>query len=177
MRFPGFAGLVSADRRLAEAAHAALTEAARRPALYGPGRIPDTIDGRFEAAVLHAALALERLAQAPETGRAAQLLTDRFFRFLDSGLREAGVGDLSVPRKMKALAGAAYGRFGAYRAALKAGDGAGLAAALARNIWNEEAAGPFAGALAEGMLRAHGAFAAGPVEALGEPAAWTAGWS
>jgi cytochrome b pre-mRNA-processing protein 3 len=90
---------------------AACASRARDPAFYRDFGVPDTAEGRFELYCLHVALVLIRLkgggARAAET---AQELFDAFVRSLDDALREMGVGDLSVPKRMKKLAGAIYGR-------------------------------------------------------------------
>jgi cytochrome b pre-mRNA-processing protein 3 len=142
---------------------------ARDPSLFGAGGFPDTLDGRFEALVTFAALALVRLRATPEAAPLAQAFVDHLFRDVDSGLREAGVGDLSVSRRMHRLAGDFYGRLDAYAAAL--GNSQALEAALVRNV---------AGLSAE-QARAHAAqmiaLAARQanldVLALLEDAAWT----
>jgi cytochrome b pre-mRNA-processing protein 3 len=123
---------------------ARVTTAARDPALYRPGALPDTMDGRFEALTLMACVLLTRLKGEARAERVAQAFTDRLFRHVDAGLRESGVGDLSVPKKMKVLAASFYGRLGAYGPALTEENGAALSAAMARNIW--QADGPHAGA-------------------------------
>ena len=96
----------------------AVARESRRPEFYGPGRVPDTLQGRFELLTLHAALALVRLKASPEAQKLAQNFTDLLFRHIDAGLREAGVGDLTVPKRMRKLAGDFYGRLEAYAAAL-----------------------------------------------------------
>jgi cytochrome b pre-mRNA-processing protein 3 len=118
----------------AERLLAAVTAASRNPALFGEGRAPDTLDGRFETLTLFATLALARLRSAEGAEPLAQAFTDHFFRHVDSGLREAGVGDLAVPKRMRKLAGDFLGRAHAYQAAIEARDAAGLGAAFARNI-------------------------------------------
>jgi cytochrome b pre-mRNA-processing protein 3 len=147
----------------------AVSQAARAPELFGEDRTPDTLTGRFELMTAFAGVALLRLRASPESEQIAQVFTDRLFRHFDAGLREAGVGDLSVAKRMKALAGAFYGRLGAYDAVLD--EPQALAAALSRNIWNVDAAS-FAPVLAARLrlLAAH--FAAAPAQALENPAAW-----
>jgi cytochrome b pre-mRNA-processing protein 3 len=99
-------------------------------------------------------LVLRRLESLPEPGREiAQSLVDRLFQHLDAGLREMGVGDLRVPKRMKKLAEAFGGRSGAYRAALAQGNGA-FAAALARNIYGTDVADGRVVALADYAGRA-----------------------
>jgi cytochrome b pre-mRNA-processing protein 3 len=114
--------------------------ASREPGLYGAVGVPDTLEGRFEALSLHMVLALRALRELPspadEIGRD---LTDAFFRDLDASLREMGVGDTAVPKRMKKLGEAFYGRARVYDAALNAGDEDAVAAALGRNVMGGEA--------------------------------------
>ncbi|MBN8608187.1 MAG: ubiquinol-cytochrome C reductase [Caulobacterales bacterium] len=118
----------------------AVIRASRQPTLFGEGRTPDTLEGRFEVVALHAGLALVRLQAEPGAETLTQAFTDKLFRYLDAGLREDGVGDLVVPKRMRKLAGAFYGRLEAYTAALKAEDRAALAAAIRRNVLGVEGA-------------------------------------
>jgi cytochrome b pre-mRNA-processing protein 3 len=109
--------------------------ASRQPGLYTGLGVPDTLEGRFEALSLHMILALRALRGRPEpAGEVAKDLTDALFRDLDSSLREMGVGDTVVPKRMKKLASAFYGRAHAYDAALDSGSEAGLAEVLGRNV-------------------------------------------
>lgn len=117
-----------------------IAEAARAPALYAHLGVPDTPDGRLEALTLHAVLVLRRLRALPAPAAdAGQDLVDVFFRELERALREMGVGDLSVPKKMKALAKGFYGRAQSYDEALATEDSAPLALALARNVRGDAA--------------------------------------
>ena len=85
---------------------------------------------------LHMALALRRLARDGRAGRdVAQLLVDLMFADVDRNLRELGVGDLSVGRKVKDIAASFRGRAGALEAALAAGDREALATMLVRNLY------------------------------------------
>jgi len=140
--------------------------AARRPGLYGPGRVPDTLVGRFETMTLFAALALIRLRSDPAAGPLAQHFTDMLFRSFDSGLREASVGDTTVPKKMRALAASFYGRLKAYSDAVAASDAAALADAIGRNMAVPTA---FAAELASQTLEFASIQAGQPVAALLEP--------
>ena len=83
-------------------------------------------------------LLLRRLKQLPPPGpEVAQDLADALFRHFDLGLREMGVSDIAVPRRMRDLAEAFLGRARAYNAALDETGAAGqaaLAAALSRNV-------------------------------------------
>ncbi len=108
--------VVAAARRL----YAAAVAQARQPALYAGMGAPDTPEGRFELYTLHVVLLLHRLKgggpQAVETGQA---LFEAYLRGLDDALRELGVGDLSVGKKMRKLGEAFYGRAKAYDQALE----------------------------------------------------------
>jgi cytochrome b pre-mRNA-processing protein 3 len=93
--------------------------AARQEVFYARWAVPDTVDGRFDMIALHLFLVLERLkgeGQAVEDFR--QVLTDTFFQDMDRSLREMGVGDISVGKKVRKMAEAFYGRVQAYAAAL-----------------------------------------------------------
>jgi cytochrome b pre-mRNA-processing protein 3 len=68
----------------------------------------------------------------PATAALAQSLFDRMFMDFDNALRESGVGDLGVGRRVKQMATGFYGRIAAYDAGLEAG---GLEEALKRNAY------------------------------------------
>jgi cytochrome b pre-mRNA-processing protein 3 len=109
---------------------------ARAPAFYQIYGVPDTVNGRLEMIMLHAVLVLRRLEGGAAPGRAlGQGLFDHFCRDMDASMREMGVGDLAVPRKMRRIGEAFYGRQAAYREALAAPDESPLAAALQRNVF------------------------------------------
>jgi len=119
------------DRRCYEA----IVAAARHPAFYAIWGVSDTLDGRFDMITLHTYLVLDRLKGSEAPFR--QALVDEFFRDMDYSLREMGVGDLSVRKKVRKMAEVFYGRVAAYDTAL-AGEPDALAAALARNIFPED---------------------------------------
>lgn len=119
----------------AEALYREIVARARQPAFYRDLSVPDTAEGRFEMILLHLALLFNRLkTEDPETLRLAQAVLDAFFRDMDRSLREMGIGDLSVPKKMKKLGEAYHGRSLAYDRGLEAGDLPDLAAAIGRNV-------------------------------------------
>jgi cytochrome b pre-mRNA-processing protein 3 len=116
--------------------YGAAVAAAREPFLYEALGVPDTLDGRFDLVCLHAFLLVRRLQATPEPGPAlAQAVFDAMFSDMDVTLREMGVGDLSVGRRVRAMWEAFNGRAHAYRPALGAADDAALEAALVRNVW------------------------------------------
>lgn len=124
-----------ARERMIGTLHRRIVAAARQPGLYTVLGVPDTVEGRFECLCLHVILVLRRLNQLPAPAEdVAQDLVNAVFLQLDSSLRELGVGDFGVPKRMKKLGAAFYGRAGGYDAALAAGDHPALAAVLARNV-------------------------------------------
>lgn len=115
--------------------YVALVDQARSPVFYGEGKVPDTLDGRFDMICLHAFLVLHRLkSEGQEASGFSQSLFDTMFKDMDRGLREMGVGDLRVGVKVKEMAKALYGRIDAYENGLNAGNDV-LTAALRRNLY------------------------------------------
>ena len=113
------------NRELLDRLHTDMVAAVRAPALYTDYGVADTFEGRFELLAIHASLVLRRLNAAEPPGPAvAQDLVDAIFGHLDSDLREAGVGDITVPKRMKKLAEAFLGRSAAYDQALRQDSGA-----------------------------------------------------
>ncbi len=110
--------------------------AAREPYLYAVLGVPDTLNGRFDLVGLHAFLLIRRLASLPAPGAdLAQAVFDAMFSDMDVNLREMGVGDLSVGKRVRKMWEAFNGRSRAYDKAMEAADAAALEAALIRNVW------------------------------------------
>ncbi len=139
---------------------------ARQPVFYQTFAVPDTVDGRFDMIVLHAVLLFRRLrGEGDKVSRFAQNVFDLFFHDMGAALREQGVADVRVPKKIKVMGEAFYGRADSYMTAMEAGDTDGLAAALARNLFPEaEDVPPGAHALARYMQACAGLMDATPVE-------------
>ena len=115
---------------------------ARAPALYADLGVPDTAEGRLEMVMLHTVLVIERLRLEGEAAEElSRALTERFITDLDDCLREMGVGDLTVPKKVKKAAAALYDRTLACRAALADTDTGSLASLLATHVWQDGGAG------------------------------------
>lgn len=123
--------------------YGAAVAAARDPAAFAALAVPDTLDGRFDLVGLHVALLIRRLRADPDPRGAplAQAVFDAMFADMDVNLREMGVGDLGVGKRVKRMWEAFHGRATAYEAALAAGDAAALALALGRNVWRGRAPG------------------------------------
>jgi cytochrome b pre-mRNA-processing protein 3 len=157
----------SGNKRVIERLHGDIVAAVRQPALYADYGVDDTFEGRFEALALCATLLVRRLALLPSPApEVAQELTDRIFSELDAAMRELGVGDLAVPKRIKKFAAAFLGRRKAYDEALSAGSQDGLAAALARNVYGleSEQGAQKAARLARYALAAEAALALEPLE-------------
>ncbi|GLK71632.1 ubiquinol-cytochrome C chaperone [Ancylobacter dichloromethanicus] len=148
--------------------YGAIVAHSRQPVFYTDYGVPDTIAGRFEMILVHAFLLFHRLKHESEARRAlGQRVFDAFCTDMDANLREMGVGDLTVPKKMKKVAEAFYGRVGAYEAPLEAGDLDALGEAVLRNVYgSNEAHGLQARALADYMIGAAAALRAIPFAAL-----------
>ena len=94
------------------------------------------------------------------------MLIDEFFLDVDHSLRELGISDVGVPKRMKKLAGMFYGRLEAYSKAMDAGDAAALSVALQRNIYPEAAEPADMSGLAQWMVAAEVHLSAIPEEAI-----------
>jgi cytochrome b pre-mRNA-processing protein 3 len=160
--------------------YATVAAQARQPAFYTDLGVADRIDARFEIYTLHALLLILRLrdedaGQEDEgTGQgvdAAQSLFDSYVSALDNVLRELGVGDVSMAKKMRTLGEALYGRMTAYETPLRTGDAATLSAGLARNVFESEDAERGA-ALARYALAARDGLALQPFAAVLKHPSW-----
>ncbi|MGV3552460.1 ubiquinol-cytochrome C chaperone family protein [Rhizobium sp.] len=145
-----------------------LTRAARDPAFFEHMNVPDTVMGRFEMLSTVLILYFRRTATAgAEVKAIAQAIVEAFFEDLDHSMRELGIGDNGVPKRMKKLAGMFYGRLDSYARALDAGDMDALEAALRRNIHPENADATLSmRQLADYMVSAERALKAVPESAL-----------
>lgn len=159
-----FAKLLGRSRAEDEATmdlYHAIVAQARQPVLYQRFGVPDTVDGRFEMIVFHSVLFFHRLQREDKAGQAlAQGVFDVFVADMDRSLREMGVGDLGVPKRMKKVGTSFYGRVDAYGGPLAKSDRAGLAEALQRNLFPEEPAEP----LKTDCLAAYGLAAAAELD-------------
>ena len=117
-----------------EAIYGMIVTQAREPSFYRDLGVPDTVNGRFDLLVLHLWMVLRRFKS---DANLSQALFDHFCDDMDANLREMGVGDLTVPKRMQAFGEAFYGRATAYDLALVSGSEA-LAQALCKNILNGE---------------------------------------
>ncbi len=119
--------------------YAEIVSQARKPNFYRELGVADKLDGRFDLIVLHLFLVAKQLSAQGEKGKETeQNLLGLFFADMDRSLRELGVGDLSVGKKIRNMAEAYFGRAKAYEEALSKTDGS-LAEAIRRNVYAGEA--------------------------------------
>ena len=123
-------------RRIYDPLYRAVVGAARDPGWYRDGRVPDTVDGRFDMVAAIAALVLLRLEAEGDAGREpSALLTELFIEDMDSSLRQIGIGEHVVGKHVGRMMGALGGRLTALRAA-RAGE-LSFAAAATRNVFRD----------------------------------------
>lgn len=129
------------DPAAKDAAHriySRIVEQSRLPAFYVDCGVEDTPDGRFDMIALHASLILRRLKRDGEaSAELAQEVFDLMFADMDQNLREMGVGDIGVGKRVKGMAQGFYGRLAAYDAGLAAPSDEDLMAALKRNLFRK----------------------------------------
>ena len=153
MIFPPFRR--SPRQQIIASLYGTIVAQARAPAFYRVYGVPDTVNGRLEMVILHVVLFLRRLEGEGAQMRAlGQALFDHFCRDMDASIREMGVGDLAVPRKMRSIGEAFYRRQAAYRSALAATDDAVLAQALEQHVFTGAARAEAASRLASYMREA-----------------------
>ena len=150
-----------ANRAITEALYGQIVAAARQPLFYSHWNVPDTPLGRFEMLSLHMFLFQHRVhGEQGVSASIAQVLIDEFFLDVDHSLRELGISDVGVPKRMKKLAKMYYGRTAAYADALERADEPALIAALQRNITPDAQEWPEAAHLAAYIMSAVGHLAA-----------------
>lgn len=151
---------------LAHNIYGQIVDQARNPWFYAECGAPDTPEGRFELLTIHVYLVLQKLKSHGDSAAAlSQKIFDAFFENMDASLREMGVGDLSVGKRIRAMAEAFYGRVGAYEAAITEGGHEALHNALSRNVFEEEQASG-APSLAKYILASKEVLGQTPIETI-----------
>lgn len=125
------------DATVCDSLYGIVVARARRPEFYTTLGVPDTVDGRFDMIAIHAFLLLRRLKRegSDAASALAQSVFDLMFADMDRNLREMGVSDLAVGRKVKQMAKALYGRIAVYEDGLADRTGTTLEDALRRNLY------------------------------------------
>jgi cytochrome b pre-mRNA-processing protein 3 len=131
----------AAAGRRAEELYGSVVATARHPVFYRDLGVPDTPEGRFELIALHLFLALEG-AKEKDTAvtELSQRTIETFVTDMDDCMREMGVGDMAVGKKVKRAAAAFYERAGAYRRGI-AMQGSDLEASLSGYVFGADAEG------------------------------------
>lgn len=112
----------------------AVVATSREPEWYAECHVEDTVEGRYDMIALVLALTLLRMESSEDLAPKTGLLTELFVADMDRQLRDSGVGDLMVGKKMGTLMSALGGRLGSLRKALGEPGDADLAQALDRNM-------------------------------------------
>lgn len=124
------------DLDAAAALYAAIVAQARSEAFYRDLGVPDSIDGRFDLVALHVFLAMHRLKRRGGDAQAcAARLYDIMVLDFDRTLREMGVGDSGLARRVTAMVRGVAGRIQAYGAALADPDPGALEVVLDNNVY------------------------------------------
>ncbi len=148
------------------AVYSAIVAQSRQPRFYAEWQVPDTVTGRFDMISLHLALLFRRLrAETGEQKEFSQAVFDLFFKDMDRSLREMGVGDLGVPKRIQKMGNIFFGLLAAMSEAMDRNDAEALQAVLSRNIF-DGATGPHVAALADYLLAEDKALGAQPSTAI-----------
>jgi cytochrome b pre-mRNA-processing protein 3 len=148
------------------AVYSSIVAQSRQPVFYAEMGVPDTVTGRFDMISLHLALLFRRLRHSPQSARDfSQALFDLFFKDMDRSLREMGVSDLGVPKKIQKMGNLFFGLLAALNEALDRNDAEALAGVLARNVFEGQAP-PQLRALADYVIARDTELSAQSVEAI-----------
>jgi len=120
-------GREDAAARDARRVYSALMAQSRQPAFYGNARFPDNYDGRIEVLTVHIAGVLSALNKHTEQGeRLGQAIFDEMKDDFEVALREEGMSDTAVAKRIKPMIALFYTRVKRYAEALHS-DGADAA--------------------------------------------------
>lgn len=134
------------------AVYSAIVAQSRQPRFYADWQVPDTVTGRFDMISLHMALLFRRLrAESGPQKQFSQAVFDLFFKDMDRSLREMGVTDIGVPKKIQKMGNIFFGLLAALNAAMDVRDVSAVEQVLSRNVF-DEGMGPHVRALAEYMV-------------------------
>ena len=145
------------------AVYSAIVAQSRQPRFYAEWGVPDTVTGRFDMICLNVALLFRRLrAEGKAATEFSQAVFDLFFKDMDRSLRELGVTDLGVPKKIRKMGNVFFGLLGSLAEALDSGEKAAVEAVLTRNLTSDEATPLNAAALADYLMAESDRLAAVP---------------
>lgn len=148
------------------AVYSAIVAQSRQPRFYADWQVPDTVTGRFDMISLHLALLFRRLrAEKGDQKQFSQAVFDLFFQDMDRSLREMGVGDLGVPKRIQKMGNIFFGLLAAMNEAMDRDDQPALEAVLSRNVF-DGGAGPHVTALAAYLMAEDRVLTAQPAAAI-----------
>lgn len=128
----------SDEKKTAHRLYIVLVKQSRQPAFFESCGIADTVAGRFDMIVLHAVLLLRRFNRQPDkTRKLSQALFDYMFDDFDLNLREIGVGDTGIGKRIKKMGTGFYGRMAVYNEGLDSDGDQPLRDSLARNLYRD----------------------------------------
>lgn len=116
--------------------YTAIVAQSRQPVFYAQWGVADTVTGRFDMISLHMALLFRRLRTADEAKDFSQAVFDLFFKDMDRSLREMGVTDMGIPKKIQKMGNLFFGLLAAINEAMDRNDRDALAAVFSRNIFD-----------------------------------------
>lgn len=154
------------DKSKAQKLYGAVVTLARTPSFYSQFGVPDTPEGRFEVVALMLFMVLERLKSGPGAQGLLRSTIEAFVTDMDDCMREMGVGDMVVPKRVKTAAAAFYERAGAYRPPLALKDQSALTEALRRYALARAAQPDTASPFARLLLQLDAALAAEPDQSI-----------
>lgn len=135
-------------KQLARVVYSQIILQSRSPFFYTDLLIQDDFDGRFEILCLHGSIFLTALNEIAFSStsytirrdyhRMSQAYFDAMFENLEFALREMGVGDLGVPRRIRKYMSGFQGRSLSYAKALKQKDNSegDLVSVIMRNVYH-----------------------------------------
>ncbi|WOE75206.1 ubiquinol-cytochrome C chaperone family protein [Alterisphingorhabdus coralli] len=131
----------------------------RQPHWYLDGGVADDVEGRFNLLVTLLSLVLLRLEDAPDKAEAGVALTELFVDDMDGQLRQEGVGDVVVGKRVGKMMSILGGRLGGLREAFALEDHdarrAALEDVLRRNVYQTEVSEEALGYACDGMIAVH----------------------
>ena len=101
-------------KETAQKIYGSIVAQSRQPAFYEDLGVADSLEGRFEILVIHLFLALAVLPGEKEGQDLRGDLIDLFTADMDATMRELGLSDIRVPKKMRELSVALNERLSAY---------------------------------------------------------------
>ncbi len=138
----------SPEKKIEEIIYSKALSLSRKKKFYLYFMVPDTLDGRFDMLCLIVSLFMFRFREIGKndnklfdsTKSLNQKLFDTFFLDMDLTLREMGVGDIGIAKRIKIMSEAFKGRLTVYSKALEKKDINAMSVYISRNIYRKQKA-------------------------------------